>query len=122
MKLHLSRRPAALGLIVCVLVTPLVAQDGDGSPTPDAATSAKSEVPANVEADLRFNFSGTNWLAVLEWFADEADLALQVHEPPIGSFSFADPSRSYSISEALDVINLALMKRGYSLVRRGRML
>ncbi len=59
---------------------------------------------------------------MLEWFAEQADLALQVDQPPAGSFTFADPTRSYSVSEALDVINLALMKRGYALVRRGRML
>ncbi len=59
---------------------------------------------------------------MLEWFADQADLALQLDQVPIGSFTFADPTRSYTISEALDVINFALMKRGYTLVRRGRML
>ena len=72
--------------------------------------------------DLSFNFSGVTWPAVLEWFADEADLALQLDQVPIGSWTFADPTRKYSISEALDVINLALLKRGYCLVRRGRML
>lgn len=72
--------------------------------------------------ELRFNFSGTNWAAVLEWFAEQADLALQLDQIPIGTWTYADPTRSYSISEALDVINLALLKRGYSLVRRGRML
>ena len=72
--------------------------------------------------ELRFNFSGVTWPAVLEWFADEADLALQLDQIPIGSWTFADPTRSYSVSEALDVINLALLKRGYCLVRRGRML
>ena len=74
------------------------------------------------KAELRFNFSGTNWPDVLEWFAEQADLSLQMDQVPIGSFTFADPTRSYTVSEALDVINLALMKRGYSLVRRGRML
>lgn len=71
---------------------------------------------------LQFNFSGTRWLDVLDWFASQADLALQVDQPPIGTFSFSDPSKTYTIAEGLDVINLALMKRGYSLVRRGRML
>ena len=73
-------------------------------------------------ADLSFNFSGVTWPAVLEWFADEADLALQLDQVPIGSWTFADPTRKYTVSEALDVINLALLKRGYCLVRRGRML
>ncbi len=86
---------------------------------PTAAVAAKSIGSAG---ELKFNFSGTRWLDVLDWFASQADLALQVDEPPVGTFSFSDPTRGYSISEGLDVINLALMKRGYSLVRRGRML
>ncbi len=72
--------------------------------------------------ELRFNFSGTNWRDVLEWFSEQADLSLQINQIPIGTFTFADPTRSYSVSEALDVINLALMNRGYALVRRGRMM
>ncbi len=92
--------------------------------TPPLSRTDESSSDTNPERseDLRFNFSGTGWSDVLDWFAGEADLALQVDEPPLGTFSFSDPSRSYSIAEGLDVINLALMKRGYSLVRRGRML
>ena len=86
---------------------------------PTAAVATESIGSAG---ELKFNFSGTRWLDVLDWFASQADLALQVDEPPVGTFSFSDPTRGYSISEGLDVINLALMRRGYSLVRRGRML
>jgi len=118
----------------------------DASETPETETPAPSteapsteapsteapaiEKPSGLDArrklgstgELRFNFSGATWPAVLEWFADEADLALQLDQIPIGSWTFADPTRAYSVSEALDVINLALLKRGYCLVRRGRML
>ena len=104
-----------------------------------AAETTAPEAPAGVElpkqpampatksslgksGELSFNFSGVTWPAVLDWFANEADLALQLDQVPIGSWTFADPTRKYSISEALDVINLALLKRGYCLVRRGRML
>ncbi len=92
------------------------------APAHGGAVEMEARAPSGSEGELRFNFSGTSWPDVLEWFADQADLALQLDQVPIGSFTFADPTRSYSISEALDVINLALMKRGYSLVRRGRML
>ena len=89
----------------------------------EAAASQAAVPEATGDAgELRFNFSGTNWPAVLQWFADQADLSLQLDQVPIGSFTFADPTRSYTISESLDVINLALMKRGYAVVRRGRML
>jgi hypothetical protein len=90
--------------------------------SPLAANPAQTAGGLGKSGDLRFNFSGVTWPAVLEWFANEADLALQLDQIPIGSWTFADPTRTYSISEALDVINLALLKRGYCLVRRGRML
>jgi len=93
-------------------------------PTPPARPATMPATSGNLgkSGELRFNFSGVTWPAVLEWFADEADLALQLDQIPIGSWTFADPTRKYSVSEALDVINLALLKRGYCLVRRGRML
>ena len=118
-------------------------QADDASATTDASPAAavapaaanETDTPANQppapqggtrplgkSGELRFNFSGVTWPDVLDWFADQADLALQLDQVPIGSWTFADPTRTYSVSEALDVINLALLKRGYCLVRRGRML
>ncbi|WP_261344146.1 secretin N-terminal domain-containing protein [Rubripirellula tenax] len=82
-------------------------------------------VPATVAVSddgLRFNFNGADWKSVLEWFSDQADLSLQLDAIPMGTFTFTDPTRSYSSEQALDVLNLSLMKRGYSLVRRGRLL
>ncbi len=95
----------------------------DASEDQDASQIAEPKaVPAESDAELRFNFSGADWRSVLQWFSDEADLSLQLDQTPAGSFTFADPTRSYSIDEALDIINLSLIKRGYALVRRGRLL
>ena len=104
--------------------TPAVETPAVETPAQVTRSSQEAASPRNLgnSGDLRFNFSGVTWPSVLEWFADEADLALQLDQIPIGSWTFADPTRSYSVSEALDVINLALLKRGYCLVRRGRML
>ncbi len=91
-------------------------------PDPQPAVASKSAGAYGQSGELRFNFSGTNWRDVLEWLAEQADLSLQINQLPIGTFTFADPTRSYNVSEALDVINLSLMNRGYALVRRGRMI
>ncbi len=104
-----------------------VAKTAESKPEQAKQDAAATEAPAAVEVpkqaampaaknslgksgELSFNFSGVTWPAVLEWFADEADLALQLDQVPIGSWTFADPTRKYSVSEALDVINLALSK------------
>ncbi|QDT04750.1 Bacterial type II/III secretion system short domain protein [Rubripirellula lacrimiformis] len=135
----------ALVSLLCTTGNPLAAQQPATDVAPAAAAVPVTDVPekaaekpaeesqsdraeplvkptAKVGADLRFNFSGAEWRSVLEWFSDEADLSLQLDQIPMGSFTFTDPTRSYSIDEALDVLNLSLMKRGYSLVRRGRLL
>jgi type II secretory pathway component GspD/PulD (secretin) len=121
-------------LAVWLVANPMMAQspeEGQSSAETPTETSAVTSAPpaepsvnrpAEIPGQLSFNFAGTNWQTVLEWFADEAELALELDQPPQGTFSFSDPTRTYSVSEALDVINLSLMKRGYSLVRRGRVL
>lgn len=105
-------------VLASVLIAGVQLFDPSGMPS----ATAQEAVPTESEAELRFNFSGADWRSVLQWFSDEADLSLQLDQVPIGSFTFADPTRSYSIDEALDVINLSLIKRGYALVRRGRLL
>lgn len=105
-------------VLASVLCAGFTLLDPSGMPS----VSAQEAVRAESEAELRFNFSGADWRSVLQWFSDEADLSLQLDQVPIGSFTFADPTRSYSIDESLDIINLSLIKRGYALVRRGRLL
>ena len=112
-----------LFLLILFASSPATSSIGQ-QPSAPAGDTDPADKPRGAEApaDLRFNFSAATWPDVLEWFAEQADLSLQLDQIPIGTFSFTDPTRSYGISEGLDVINLALMKRGYSLVRRGRML
>lgn len=98
--------------------TPAVAPTAAPAPTP---------VPKNFstsmeEARLSFNFSGADWRLVLEWLAEEAQLSLQVDRYPTGTVNFSDPSRTYSVSESMDLLNRLLLDRGFALVRRGRLL
>ncbi|MGB7347307.1 MAG: secretin N-terminal domain-containing protein [Pirellulaceae bacterium] len=88
--------------------------------------SEQLDIPARnsgqKEARLTFNFSGASWKDVLDYIADEAGLALQIDKAPAGSLNFSDPTRTYSISEGMDLVNQLLLDRGYALVRRGRLL
>lgn len=116
----------ALSAGVACFSTSLQAQTDVGSAaqkTSAAKTTGSETIDGkSPEAGLQFNFAGSQWRSVLEWFSDQADLSLQLDQTPMGTFSFADPTQTYSISESLDILNLSLMKRGYSLVRRGRLL
>ncbi len=97
------------------------------APAPAASVEAKPVVSAPKSEKPRgdslvFNFTGASWKDVLEWFSEQADLSLQIDRFPAGSVNYVDPSRTYSVSEGLDILNRLLLDRGYALVRRGRML
>lgn len=87
------------------------------TPSGDEGAAAEGEA----EGTLQFNFSSAPWKDVLEWFAEGAGLSLAVEAMPVGSFSYRD-DRAYAVDEALDLLNSYLLTRGYTLVRRERML
>ena len=88
--------------------------------TPPASTTPKT-APAQPEPRLRFQFRFQRWADVLEWFAREADLSLVLDAPPPGTFNYSD-TREYTPAEAIDLLNGVLQTKGYTLIRRGRML
>ena len=83
--------------------------------------------PAGAERESRteprptFNFRFAPWKTVLERFAEVANLNLDMDEPPPGTFNYYDKG-TYSVKEALDIINGYLIQKGYILVRRDRFL
>lgn len=83
-------------------------------------TAPPAERPSG-DATLKFAFRHQPWGSVLEWFADNADLSLVMDAPPAGTFNYTD-NRDYTAAEAIDLLNGVLQVKGYTLVRRGRML
>ncbi|MBX7165140.1 MAG: hypothetical protein K1X74_02210 [Pirellulales bacterium] len=73
------------------------------------------------ERKLRFSFRYQPWSEVLSWFAEQSDLSLVLDAPPPGTFNYTD-SRLYSPAEAIDLLNGVLLTKGYTLIRRERML
>ncbi|MCC9603022.1 general secretion pathway protein [Stieleria sp. JC731] len=88
----------------------------------EAARILLEELDRPPVSNLRFNFTGASWNDVLDWLATEGDLSLQIDRYPPGTVSFIDRSRTYTLNEALDLLNRLLLDRGHALVRRGRML
>jgi type II secretory pathway component GspD/PulD (secretin) len=82
---------------------------------------AAAEDAATQEHQLTFNFHHAPWADVLEWFAEEADLSLQLDSPPDGTFNYKD-ARSYTPSQAIDLMNRVLLLKGFTLVRNERLL
>ncbi|HHK42486.1 MAG TPA: hypothetical protein ENJ50_08715, partial [Planctomycetaceae bacterium] len=95
------------------------AASAETSPTqqPEASPSDVATGPIK----LRFQFRYQPWKDVLEWLAEQADLSLQVDIYPEGTFNYSD-RREYTPEEAIDLINGVLVTKGYTLLRRGRLL
>ena len=70
---------------------------------------------------LRFSFREEPWPNVLEWFAGQADLALVMNESPPGAFTYSD-AKNHTPSQAIDLLNSVLQSKGFTLVRREKML
>ncbi|MEO2049114.1 MAG: secretin N-terminal domain-containing protein, partial [Pirellulales bacterium] len=95
--------------------------DGD-PPATDKIESTATESPAlPAERRLRFSFRHQRWIDVLEWLSEQSNLSLVLDAPPQGSFNYSD-SREYTPLEAIDLVNGVLALKGYTLVRRDRML
>jgi type II secretory pathway component GspD/PulD (secretin) len=73
------------------------------------------------QTKLMFQFREMKWDDVLNWFARQQDLTLVMDRTPPGTFTYSDV-RSYSPSEAIDLLNSVLMTRNFALVRREKML
>jgi type II secretory pathway component GspD/PulD (secretin) len=92
----------------------------DMPPTGPSPTPSAADKPAG-DGKLRFQFRFAPWKDVLDWFASQAGLSLVLDVAPQGTFNYTDP-REYTPAEAIDLLNSVLLTKGYTLVRRDRML
>lgn len=86
-----------------------------------AKTPATAEAASEKTAKVRFSFRYQPWEDVLDWFAEQAGLSLVLDAPPKGTFNYTD-DREYTPAEAIDLLNSVLLTKGYTLIRRNRML
>lgn len=109
-------------------VSPMIDANGDAleSLTLVAETEARKrkrsarqveDVPAAQATGFMFNFQGAPWGDVLNRFAEETGLSLQMGTVPSGSFHFVS-TKLFSPEEALNVLNGQLIESGYILMQR----
>lgn len=82
---------------------------------------ALADEVVNQAVKLQFNFRFAPWADVLSWFAEQAGLSLVLDAPPPGTFNYSD-TKDYTPAEAIDLLNGVLLTKGYTLIRRERML
>jgi len=112
MKTHLLPRILAFGLAVIPLVS--------GAQTaPDAEPSAAPGKPA--DAGLRFNFRGAPLESVLNYLSEAAGFIIVLETPVRGTIDMWS-AQPVSKPEAVQLLNLALNKNGYTATLQGRTL
>jgi len=92
----------------------------DPTSEPDFLEEA-GQIPIE-QVQLQLNFQRMPWGDVIGWLADQADISVHSETIPPGTFTYRDRSRSYSITETLDIMNAYLLDSGYALFRQGRFL
>lgn len=113
--------PAAAPMTTTKPAAPMTTVAAAGK-TPMESTKPALAAAGPVEpGKVRFNFRFAPWKDVLDWFATQADFSLMLDAPPPGTFNYVD-NKSYTPSEAIDLLNGVLLTKGYTLLRRERML
>jgi len=103
-------------------VAPEQAAPPPGPPAAVATEAPQPELPAAAGPGLlHFQFDAAPWKDVLEWLAQQAGLSLAIETLPVGTFTYRD-ERTYTVDEALDLLNSYLLTKGYTLIRRERIL
>src|SRR5262249_32869036 len=88
------------------------------------STAPASQPPAAEakppQRTIKFEFRDQPWDRVLEFFATESNLEWVGPTKPPGTFSFSGGNKKYTIPQAVDIINDALVQIDYILIRKGQ--
>jgi hypothetical protein len=95
------------------------------APTSDSthAGRASRRIPLRTrKGGIKFQMNGKPWREVLEWLADQSGEAwISPPMPVLGTFTYVGPADArYSVAEIFAIVNRALLREGYQLVRRQR--
>ena len=93
--------------------------DAEKTATPEAVATRR--VGPDGKIQVRFNFRYAPWKEVLDWFAEQAELSLQMDYPLQGTFNYIDKNY-YNPDQAIDVMNGVLLTKGFTLIRRQQQL
>ncbi len=108
-----------LGVFSTIVAAPTVAQE---TPAIAANPSADAKYPTvNKDGRVTLNFHEEDWLPALDWLAKQLKLNLDFQSLPEGKLSLFS-SNEYSLEEAEDLINMQLLGRGFTLLKRGEVL
>jgi hypothetical protein len=112
--------PLRLGLAWCVLCSPFaVGVLAAAQPPQIGVPETKPPAPTS----YAFAFDNARWFNVLEWFSEITQTPLCCPFRPAGTFTFVPAragrgDRRYTLTEIIDIINEAMARQRFVLVRR----
>ena len=110
-------RSQLLGIVIAG--TCLIAGGAADEPVVQTPPAASKSTVENGRVIL--NFHDEDWLPALDWLAKQLKLNLDFQAMPEGKLSLFS-SNTYSLEEAEDLINMQLLGRGFTLLKRGEVL
>ncbi len=116
----INQRAFAL-LCSSVLLIAIASQKGRSQSQDPSALPETSQPKVAVAKNVQLAFRDQEWLPALQWLATEQELNLDWQTLPEGTFNLHS-TQDYSLEEAEDLINLQLLGRGFTLLRRGEVL
>lgn len=125
-------RRLALGIALVVVIIhadtillaqpPVQASPRTNQQTGEVDATAPSAAGGQAEPVIEFSFANASWDVVLDRFAQLSGLVLQMDVRPEGTFNYVRDPRRYTVSQAIDVLNGALISKGFYLLRDDRIL
>ncbi len=85
------------------------------------AQATSPEKTLQSDRRVRLTFRDQEWLPALRWLAEELQLNLDWQQLPEDQFSLFS-THEYTLREAEDLINMQLLTRGFTLLKRGEIL
>ena len=106
--------------LICVFG--LFSSFGFAQENPDKEGAETPLIQKAGENKIKLSFSNQIWVPIIEHFAEETGYSLQkIDEPPPGTFNYQS-DKEFTPMEALDLINTALVREGFILIRYKQML
>jgi hypothetical protein len=82
------------------------------------ASAQEPTSPKAARKTLNLDMQSKPWKAVCEWLSEQTGVPVVADRVPTGTFSVVSPrTKTYSLSEVIDLLNEALMGQKYLLVR-----
>jgi type II secretory pathway component GspD/PulD (secretin) len=94
------------------------AKQPDKKPDDKKPDEKKVEPPAKPEKMVTVNFDKADWSIVLEWYQKESGLVFVGTAKPEGPVTIRGLDQKYTITQATDLLNEAMMPKGFILVRQ----